>query len=222
MKRWLIRGAYVVASLLTFSTLAFAILQPIQVLPRIGLGPGILLVDQDGSSVSSDSLRGKIVLYSFNYSRCTTPCQGSQAVLQEVQRQLLAEGAGRTVPVQLVTVSIDPEHDSPVVLRQMAAAAGANPTLWAFATGEPSRLKYAIGGGFGVYYGPNEEGLLDYDPAMMLIDGWGIVRAEYRTPTPKLATVLRDIALLTDEAKNSQGAARYAYEAAHLFLCYPH
>jgi len=34
--------------------------------------------------------------------------------------------------------------------------------------------------------------------------------------------VLRDIALLTDEAKNSQGAARYAYEAAHLFLCYPH
>ena len=221
MKRWLIRGAYVVAGLLAFSTLAFTIWQPIKVLPRIGLGPGILLVDQDGRSISSDSLRGRIVLYSFGYSRCAVPCQGAQTVMQEVQRQLEAEAGTRTVPVQLVTVSFDPGNDTPAVLRQMAASTGADPALWAFATGEPNRLKYAIGGGFGVYYGANDEGSFDYDPTMVLIDGWGIVRAEYRTPTPKLTTVLRDIALLTDEAENSQGVARYAYEAAHLFLCYP-
>lgn len=221
MKRWLVRGLYLVAGLLAFSTLAFAVFQPIKVLPRIGLGPGILLSDQDGRSLSSDTLRGKIVLYSFGYSRCTTPCQGSRAVLQEVQRQLATATITATVPVQLVTVSFDPAFDTPAVLRQMGAAAGADPDLWVFATGEPTRLKYAIGGGFGIFYGANDEGAFDYDPAMVLIDGWGIVRSEYRTPTPKIETVVRDVRLLIEEAQNSSGVARYAYEAAHLFLCYP-
>ena len=71
-----------------------------------------------------------------------------------------------------------------------------------------------------MYYGPSDDGGFDYDPAMMLVDGWGILRAEYRTPTPKLETVVRDVRLLIDEAENSEGVARYAYEAAHLFLCY--
>ncbi len=219
MTRWLLRGLYVTLAVMVIGTLGFAILQPIKVLPRIGLGPGIVLVDQDGKSLTSDTLRGKIVLYSFGYSRCEAPCRGAQTVLQEVQRQLKAEGM--TVPVQLVTISFDTVHDGPPVLRGMATAAGADPTLWAFATGEANRLKYAIGGGFEVYYGPNDAGGFDYDPAMMLVDGWGILRAEYRTPTPKLETVLRDVRLLMEEAENSEGVARYAYEAAHLFLCYP-
>ncbi len=221
MMRWAMRAVYGLMVLFGFSTLAFAVFQPIKVLPRIGLGPGILLTDQDGRSVSSDTLRGKIVLYSFGFSRCTTPCQGSLTVLKDIQHMLQADAASRTVAVQLVTISFDPAHDTSAVLRQMSLAAGADPALWAFTTGEPSRLKYAIGGGFEVYYGPNASGSFDYDPAMMLIDGWGIVRAEYRTPTPKLETVQRDVRLLIEEAQNSVGAARYAYEAAHLFLCYP-
>ena len=219
MMRWLVRGAYGLVALIAFSTLAFAVFQPIKVLPRAGLGPGILLQDQEGRTLSSDTLRGKIVLYSFGFSRCETPCQGSQAVMQAVQRELQA-GTG-SVPVQLVTISFDPATDTPAVLRRMSAQAGADPAHWLFTTGEPRRLKYAIGGGFSVYYGTNEEGSFDYDPAMVLIDGWGILRAEYRTPTPKIETVLRDVRLLVEEAQNSTGVARYAYEAAHLFLCYP-
>lgn len=219
MTRWVVRAVYVIVGLMAFSTLAFAVFKPIKVLPRIGLSPGILLTDQDGQSLSSDSLRGKIVLYSFGYSGCTTPCQGARTVMQAVQREL--KGKASAVPVKLVTISFDPARDTQPVLKRMGLEAGADPAQWAFATGEANRLKYAIGGGFQVYYGANAEGAFDYDPAMMLIDGWGILRATYRTPTPKLETVLRDIALLTEEAENSEGVARYAYEAAHLFLCYP-
>jgi protein SCO1/2 len=55
----------------------------------------------------------------------------------------------------------------------------------------------------------------------MLVDGSGIIRAEYRTATPDMAIIERDINLLLEEAENIDGPSRYAYEAAHLFLCYP-
>jgi protein SCO1/2 len=55
----------------------------------------------------------------------------------------------------------------------------------------------------------------------VLVDGAGIIRARYRTATPALEMLQRDIELLATEAYNSQGVLRYAYEAAHLFLCYP-
>jgi hypothetical protein len=53
------------------------------------------------------------------------------------------------------------------------------------------------------------------------VDSAGLIRAQYRTATPALATLQRDIELVASEAHNSQGALRYAYEAAHLFLCSP-
>ena len=66
-----------------------------------------------------------------------------------------------------------------------------------------------------------EDGTFKFDPAFILVDGWGIMRAEYRTAAPEVDLIMRDIDLVTTEARNSTGAARYAYEAAHLFVCYP-
>ncbi|MEZ4583879.1 MAG: SCO family protein [Caldilineaceae bacterium] len=55
------------------------------------------------------------------------------------------------IPVQLVTISFDPERDSPEVLRQYADALGADIQL-ALVTGEPTRLKNVIGRGFSTFY----------------------------------------------------------------------
>jgi protein SCO1/2 len=49
----------------------------------------------------------------------------------------------------------------------------------------------------------------------------GIIRAEYRTPEIDPAILLRDIHFVAEEARRSTGAAKLAYEAAHLFMCYP-
>ncbi|HXF61007.1 MAG TPA: hypothetical protein VNK95_05280, partial [Caldilineaceae bacterium] len=92
---------------------------------------------------------------------------------------------------------------------------------WRFITGKPEQLKTVIGGGFGVYYNRNDDGSYTFDPVFVLVDGWGIQRAVYRTPTPDPAILARDVGLLVREAQNSRGINRYAYEAAHLFLCYP-
>lgn len=104
MTRWVVRAVYVIVGLMAFSTLTFAVFKPIKVLPRIGLSPGILLTDQDGQSLSSDSLRGKIVLYSFGYSGCTTPCKvgethsvmGGAAARHAVRFAIAFRGCGRS------------------------------------------------------------------------------------------------------------------------------
>jgi protein SCO1/2 len=55
----------------------------------------------------------------------------------------------------------------------------------------------------------------------MLVDGLGILRAEYRMATPDTDRILDGIQLITEEVEKSKGANKVAYEAAHLFMCYP-
>ncbi len=216
--KWLV---LVALSLVVGGILAFAILQPIQVRPRIRLAPGFVLTDQNGQRLTSEDLRGHIVLYNFTYTRCRPPCPQTSQTMREVQDRL-DELDVRDVPVTLVTISLDPEHDTPERLRAYAESLGADPARWRFATGDPTRLKYIIGGGFEVYYAPNTDGSFTLAPVFVLVDGWGIIRSEYRYHTlmPDVERMLRHIRVVAEEARNSKGTARFAYEAAHLFLCY--
>lgn len=220
MKATISRALYALVGLPILGVIAFATLRPIQVLPRIRLAPGFALADQDGARLTNEDLRGQVVLYNFTYTGCAAPCPPTSAVMRAVQDRL-SEVDASGPPISLVTISFDPERDSPETLRAFAAEAGADPARWRFATGEATRLKYALGGGFGLYYALQPEGAFTFDPLFVLVDGWGIVRAEYRTATPEVDRLLRDIRLVITEARNSRGAAKYAYEAAHLFLCYP-
>lgn len=216
--QWLASGVVV---LIVGSIMAFTILQPVQVRPRIRLAPGFALTDQDGRPLTSEDLRGRIVLYSFTYTRCQPPCPQTGQIMREIQERLGKLDVG-DVPVTLVTISIDPEYDTPERLRAYAASLGADPTRWRFATSDPSRLKYVVGGGFEVYYTANTDGSFTLAPVFVLVDGWGIIRSEYRyqTLTPDVERMVRHIRVVAEEVRNSRGTARFAYEAAHLFLCY--
>ncbi|MCB0107259.1 MAG: SCO family protein [Caldilineaceae bacterium] len=204
--------------------LAFAIFQPIVVLPRMGLGPGFGLTEGSGQRLTNEDLRGTIVLYNFTYTSCATPCPQTTPVMAEIH-DLLDEMNLQTIPVALVTISFDPERDGPTVLSAYAQrfidSADRAAAPWYFVTGDPLPLKYVIGGGFGSYYQANNDGTFTFDPTFVLVDGAGIIRAKYRTATPDIATMQRDIELVAKEAVESTGATRLAYEAAHLFLCYP-
>lgn len=211
---------YGVLGTLFVGLLAFVILRPIQVLPRITLAPGFAVQDQDAQTLTSEDLRGEITLYNFSYSACRQPCPDTTAVMQSVMAKLPGlDTLG--VPVRLVTVSVDPARDTPDVLRAFGERYSADFTQWHFVTAEATRLKHLIGGGFGIYYQAQPDGNLTLDPAFMLVDGNGLLRAEYHTASPNLDIILRDIRLLATEAVNSAGPGRLAYEAAHLFVCYP-
>lgn len=223
---------YLLYGLLGFiivSVLSFSIFKPIKVLPRISLAPGYALVNQDNEQRTSEHYRGKLTLYTFTYTNCDSDCLNVTSHMQEM-RTILDEAASDIVDYALVTVTLDPERDTPEALSLFAEPyLGANESSvsWDFITGDPLRMKYMVGGGFGLFYEaePDPNSADDYEinfyPRFVLVDGWGIIRAEYLTADLDHDEVLEDIQYLTDEIANSQGAAKYAYEAAHLFRCYP-
>jgi protein SCO1/2 len=202
--------------------MAFAIFEPIQVLPRIRLSPGYLLSDQTGASFTSEDVRGDIVLYTFRYSGCTDDCEGIDATMLEVRDRLDEVDLGDT-DFRFVTISVDPETDTTEVLAADAEAFGADPEQWRFVTGDEDHLANVVKAGFKVWYDEQDDGSISLDPTLILVDGWGVIRGEYEYQT--LASdpdkIIHHLDILTEEIRNATGAAGIAYEAAHFFLCYP-
>ena len=208
--------------LLLIGVTAFVIFQPIKVLQRMYLAPGYALTDQNGDRLTNEDMRGHFVMYTFTYSGCREPeCQQLDLVMKELQDRL-DEAETADTPVSFVTISFDPEHDTPDVLRAYAEELGADTSQWSFVTGDPTRLKYIIGSGFSVYYDQKEDGSWQFSPTMVLVDGWGIVRAIYnaRQRPINVDNMIEHLTGLQEEVAASDGVGKLGYEAAHLFLCY--
>ena len=197
----------------------FAVQQPVQVLPRIGLAPGFLWSDLNGQTFSSELLRGKLVVYNFTSATCTAPCLDTSAAMQQLQDRIDTLDTGG-LPVTLVTVLLDGTESDPALLRTYAARWKADPERWRFVTAPADRLKQGVGGGFGLYYTATAAGEVTFAPLTVLVDGNGILRAQYKRTLPDLAFVERDLGLIAAEVRNSSGAGGLVYEAAHLFACY--
>lgn len=222
MNKFILNGIYSLLALIVLSAFAFKVFQPIQVLPRMQLSPAFNLTDQNNERLTSEDLRGKFVLYTFTYTNCAAPCYNINETMQEVQSRL-DEVQLDGIEVAFVTISVDPERDTPEVLKSYAETISADNDKWKFATTtNKALLKTIIGSGFETYYEDKGNGDFAFDPAYVLVDGWGIVRAEYRysTEVTHADRILRHLGVLAEEVRNSKGTTKYAYEAAHLFLCY--
>ncbi|MBI5944789.1 MAG: SCO family protein [Chloroflexi bacterium] len=222
MNKYLLNGVYGLLALIVVSAFAFKIFQPIQVLPRMQLSPAFSLTNQNNERLTSEDLRGKFVLYTFMYTNCPAPCYEINETIKEIQSRL-DEVELDGIEVAYVTISFDPDRDTAETLEAYASSLNADTQHWSFATTtNKSLLKTIIGSGFETYYEDKGNGSFAFDPSFVLVDGWGIVRAEYRysTEVSNADRILRHFGVLADEVRNSTGSAKLAYEAAHLFLCY--
>lgn len=219
MKRtWLLgSGVALVAALV--GTAVFAIAQPVQVLPRMALAPGYVLTDQTGERLTNEDLRGALVVYAVSYTGCGDRCAAIDATMRQLAGRLDEVDTGDAA-VRLVTITVDPERDSPDRLAAAAPGLGADGVVWRLAGGDPTTVRQVVGGGFEVFYEPDEDGGVRFDPAFIIVDGWGITRARNRSAVPEVDQLLDQIRLLGNEVRASTGVARFAYEAAHLFSCY--
>ncbi|MBI2333172.1 MAG: SCO family protein [Chloroflexi bacterium] len=222
MNKYVLNGLYTVIGIVVIAAFAFKVFQPIQVLPRMRLSPAYNFIDQDGQPLTSETLRGQFVLYSFTYTHCPAPCYNISDTMQEVQSRLGEVDLG-SIPVSFVTISVDPDRDTPEVLNAYGKELGADFDQWRFVTTtNKALLKTIVGSGFETYYEDKGDGNFALDPGFVLVDGWGIIRAEYRytTEVSDADRILRHLGVLAEEVQNSTGTAKLAYEAAHLFLCY--
>ena len=108
-----------------------------------GLKPGDLVEDsaflnQDGALAALRDLRGHRVAMTFVYTRCPLPefCPLMDRHFVAIQKAVAKAPA--MADVRLVTVTIDPAHDTPAVLKAHAQRLGADPKVWSFLTPEPA------------------------------------------------------------------------------------
>ena len=137
--------------------------------------PCFELTDQDGNSVSLASLSGRLVLLDFIYTNCPGPCPILTSRNVTLQLSLADDLRART---HFVSISIDPERDTPQALRSYAEARGANLSGWSFLTGTPRSIEVVLGG-YGVGTVPSENGEIDHVVATFLIDSEGRIAHRY-------------------------------------------
>lgn len=110
--------------------------------------PDAPLLDQDGQRqrLVSDVMGDKIVVASFVYTNCTTICPVVSSLFSQVQDKL---GGLLGDQVRLVSLSVDPQRDTPARLKSYAESHGARPG-WVWLTGQQPDVTAALKG-FGTY-----------------------------------------------------------------------
>ncbi len=99
-----------------------------------GSVPTFQLTDQTGAQFTSNALSGRVTLLDFVYTHCTDACPLLSANFQEAQRKLSDDGLLGS-KVMLVSLSVDPQHDTPPVMAEYAQQFQADPSNWKMLTG---------------------------------------------------------------------------------------
>jgi len=105
------------------------------------VGP-IRLTERSGETVTDASLSDRVWIGSFIFTRCTLSCPRISSIMKSLQERL----AG--TDVLLVSISVDPEHDTPAVLADYAKRFSADPRRWWFLTGDREAIYEMIAGRF--------------------------------------------------------------------------
>ena len=156
--------------------------------------PDFELTDQSEARVALSRLNGKVVAVTFIYSRCPLPDYCPRMV--ENFRAIRARFADRMDrDLVLLTISFDPQYDTPQVLARYAASMRAGGPGWHFLTGDPANIE-RVCNAFGIQYFP-DEGLITHSLQTAVVDRDGRLAAtvEGKEFTPRqlgdlIATVL--------------------------------
>ena len=144
-------------------------------LSKIGPAPEISLTDQDGRPFSLVAQRGKVAVVTFIYASCADTCPLLTAKMVGMQKKLGKDFGPR---VYFVSVTVDPERDTPQVLHQYAEAQGAKLSGWAFLTGSSAQIQ-DVTRRYGIFVKKQERGDVDHTFLTSIIDQSGILRVQY-------------------------------------------
>lgn len=169
-------------------------------LPRLGAVPTLNLIDHDGATVTSRLFSNKVSVVHFMFTSCPSVCPVLVQQVASVQQalKLLHD------KVQFISISVDPDVDTPERLRAYAQKRSLNLNNWRFLTGDSLEVRRVVVQGFKQALG--ERRLIEdsggaYDilhgTHLVLIDANGIIRGFYRTDQDGLESLKSHVRLLT-------------------------
>ncbi|HEU5058297.1 MAG TPA: SCO family protein, partial [Kofleriaceae bacterium] len=155
----------------------------------VGPVPDAAFSDQTGARLRTSDLAGRVLVANFIFTRCPTVCPVTSLKMKRVGERL-ADEAG----VGLVSISVDPEHDTPEVLRAYMQKYGADPGRWTFLTGDPEAIKATVVGGLKTAMGRGDDSddlnAIFHGTHFVLVDDRGQIRGYYRSEDPEAVAAL--------------------------------
>jgi protein SCO1 len=160
--------------------------------------PAFELTSESGKVVRRTDLQGEVWVASFIFTSCPSICPKLTSRMAE-----LSERTKGLDDFRLVTITVDPENDTPEVLATYAKSYDADPARWTFLTGPLDQITEAVVGGFKVVLGKEERepGIFEivHGERVVLVDREGYIRGYYEATDEGLSTLLVDIELVLDE-----------------------
>ncbi|MDP1826296.1 MAG: SCO family protein [Archangium sp.] len=165
-------------------------------LPVLSTVPAFAFVDQSGAAFGSDSLKGRVWVANFIFTRCPNICPKFTAKMGTLQDR----SAQQLPALGLVSFTVDPEHDTPEVLTAYGEKHHADFKRWHFLRGERPELERVIRNGMLQPMDPGDGKDLNtvvHGSYFALVDAQLQVRGVYRFSEPgSVDEVLRDAKLL--------------------------
>ena len=149
----------------------------------IGPAPKFELTNQDNVKISNETYKGKVYVLEFFFTTCPSICPKMNMSMLEIEKTFFGnQNFG------IVSITIDPKHDTPQVLKDHAKLLGVKSSNWNFLTGDKSVIMDLSNKGFNLYAGENDKvsGGFEHSGLFALIDKDGNIRCrkdEYGNPT---------------------------------------
>lgn len=172
---------------------------PLEGLKVFGTVPDFSLIERSGHPVTLAGLKGKIWIANFIYTNCPDTCPIQSAQMKELQTEFSSETG-----LRLVSITVDPERDTPKVLVEYANRFSANPERWLFLTGAKEAIYHLAQEGFrlGAAEIPHEKrpasgATHTHSPRFVLVDRQAEIRGYYvATEADAVARLRRDLKIL--------------------------
>jgi protein SCO1/2 len=151
--------------------------------------PDLTLTDQNGRAISLASLKGKAVLFDFIYTTCPGPCLVLTTRMKAIADEL---GPALGSSAWFVSVTVDPEHDSPAALRAYAKEQGADRAGWLFLAGTPADVDRVMAQ-FELKRSRSADGTVDHVLEFFLVGADGRPLLQYLASDVNPAKVAGDV-----------------------------
>ncbi len=147
------------------------------------------MIDSRGRTFNGSALAGKVWVADFIYTNCPAECPRMTAQMHKVAQQV-----GGDDDVRLVSISVDPEHDSPPVLNDFASRFGGPTKQWIFLTGTPASVHLIA---YQTFHVGDVIGKIEHSTKFVLVDKNGYIRGYYSSLyQDELSQLLKDVQAL--------------------------
>src|SRR5688500_5138214 len=164
--------------------------------------PAFSLVDQNNQPITDQTLRGKPWVAAFIFTHCAGPCPMMSANMAKLQQRV------EHPDLKLVSFTVDPQRDTPEVLKQYAKNFDADESRWSFVTGSSEAMTAVAKGMLLPFMPATAEADITHSTKFLLVDAAGGVRGVYPSDAEGMEQLATEAATLVGSVPTTQPGAQ--------------